>query len=50
MNREQGSSILNTDVYRIKNTSNHKCGCLYEAQGGGLGGSLLVKWEQERES
>lgn len=49
MNCEQGSSILNTDVYKIKNISNHRCVCLYESLGGVLSWPLAVKGERERE-
>lgn len=49
MNREQGSSILNTDVYKIKNISNHRYGCLYEFLGGGFTGTLVVTWDGEPE-
>lgn len=43
MNCEPGSSILNTDVYKIKTISNHRCGCLYEFLGIGLAQTLAVK-------
>lgn len=46
MNCEQGSSILNTDVYKIKNISNHRCGCLYESLGAVLTWSSAVERER----
>lgn len=44
MNFEQDSSILNTNVYKIKNISNHRCVCLYESPGKGVIGTLAVTW------
>lgn len=49
MNCEQGSSILNTDVYKIKNISNHRCACLYESLGGVFAWTLAVKGAGERQ-
>lgn len=50
MNCEQDSSILNTNVYKIKNISNHGCVCLSEPPGEGAIGALVVTWEAERKT